>query len=88
MEGYVKRILLQLQHEAPNKIQHSPSAYVPPIFGSRKPQTVNIDTLESFTKEDAKRLQQIGGKLLYDDAYTEYTSNASHNRYRENQQSI
>ena len=65
MLGYVKRALLQFQHEAPNKTQHSPSAYVPPIFGSRKQQMTNIDTSQPFTKDDAKRLQKICQKFLY-----------------------
>ena len=65
MPGYVKRVLLQFQHEAPNKTQHSPSTYVPPIFGSRKRQMTNIDTSPPFTKEDVKQLQQICGKFLY-----------------------
>ena len=45
MPGYVEKALKQFKHIlSSNKRQDSPSPFVPPKFGSRKPQMTHRDT--------------------------------------------
>ena len=65
MPGYVRKALLQFQHEIPPRLQQSPSKYISPVYGSKAPQMTKIDESPSFTKADGKRLEQVCGKFLY-----------------------
>ena len=63
MPGYVKKALLQFQHEDTKK-QYGPSHYVAPTYGAKQ-QMTRIDTSQPMTPQEIKRLQQVCGKFLY-----------------------
>jgi hypothetical protein len=63
MSGYVKKALLQFQHEE-TKQQYGPSQYIAPTYGARQ-QMTSIDISPALSKDDTKSLQQVCGKFLY-----------------------
>lgn len=63
MPGYVKKALLQFQHEAA-KQQYGPSQYIAPTYGAKQ-QMTSIDDSPLLSKGDTKLLQQVCGKFLY-----------------------
>ena len=64
MPGYVKKALLQFEHEIPKKHQYAPSKYTPPEYG-KKVQMATIDDSDPMNKEQIKKLEQVCGKFLY-----------------------
>jgi hypothetical protein len=63
MPGYIKKALLQFQHETAKK-QYGPSPYIAPTYGAKQQMTsINDSTL--LSKDDRKLLQQVCGKFLY-----------------------
>jgi hypothetical protein len=63
MPGYVKKALLQFQHETAKK-QYGPSPYIAPTYGAKQ-QMTSIDKPPLLSKDDKKLLQQVCGKFLY-----------------------
>ena len=50
MPGYVKKVLKQLNYlQSSNKCQDSPSPFVPPKFGSGKPQMPRIAVTYNYS---------------------------------------
>ena len=64
MKDYVRKALIQFQHEAPKKHYYAPSKYIPPKYGSTQ-QMTKIDTTEPISKDQKLFLQQVTGKFLY-----------------------
>ena len=64
MKGYVKKALLQFQHQKPTKHYAAPSQYIPPNYG-QKQQMTNLDLSKPMTKAQKHFLQQVTGKFLY-----------------------
>jgi hypothetical protein len=63
MPGYVKKLLLQFQHEE-TKQQYGPSQYIASTYGAKQ-QMTSIDISPALSKDDTKLLQQVCGKFLY-----------------------
>jgi hypothetical protein len=63
MPGYVKKALLQFQHETAKK-QYGPSPYIAPTYGAKQ-QMTSIDNSPLLSKDNKKLLQQVRGKFLY-----------------------
>jgi hypothetical protein len=63
MPEYVKKALLQFQHETAKK-QYGPSPYIVPTYGAKQ-QMTSIDDSPLLSKDDKKLLQQVCGKFLY-----------------------
>ena len=63
MPGYVKKALLQFQHEAA-KPQYGPSQFIAPTYGAKQ-QMTNIDESPPLSKDDTKLLKRVCGKFLY-----------------------
>lgn len=64
MDGYVKKALLQFQHDIPKQHHHAPSKYHLPKYGAKQ-QMTKLDTTEPMTPAQKKLLQQVAGKFLY-----------------------
>jgi hypothetical protein len=65
MPGYIKAALHKYQHPAPERPEHSPHAWNPPIYGA-KTQFVNEPTPSpALSDKDVNKLQQLTGTLLY-----------------------
>jgi hypothetical protein len=63
MPGYVKKTLLQFQHETAKK-QYGPSRYIAPTYGAKQ-QMTSINDSPLLSKDNKKSLQQVCGKFLY-----------------------
>jgi hypothetical protein len=63
MPGYVKKVLLQFQHETAKK-QYGPSPYIAPTYGAKQ-QMTSIGDSPLLSKDDKKLPQQVCGKFLY-----------------------
>ena len=64
MPGYVNNALEKLNHPAPARKQHAPSAYIPPQYG-KQPQQPSIQQEHTLTEQQQKRLQTVCGLFLY-----------------------
>ena len=66
MPGYVKKALKQFNHVlSSQKRVDSPTPFVPPKYGSKKPQMVYKDTSPPMTPKQKLQLQRIVGQFLY-----------------------
>ena len=80
MSGYVEKALKQFKHIlSSNKQQDSPPPFVPPKFGSRKPQMTHRDASPPLSAKEKLNLQQIIGKFLYYTRATDETMGHSLN---------
>jgi hypothetical protein len=65
MPGYVARALQRFEHSAPTRKQHSPHAWIKPIYGKAPQLTAAPDRSQPLTPDGIHRLQEIIGVLLY-----------------------
>jgi hypothetical protein len=66
MDEHIPEALSQFQHPTPTKPQHSPHAWIKPIYGAAPQMTALPDTSTTLTAAELTTLQQIIGTLLYD----------------------
>jgi hypothetical protein len=65
MPGYIKAALHKYQHAAPERPEHAPHTWNPPIYGA-KTQFVEDKTISpALSNKDVNKLQQLTGTLLY-----------------------
>jgi hypothetical protein len=65
MPGYIKAALHKYQHASPDRPEHAPHTWNPPIYGA-KTQFVKDETLSpALSNKDVNKLQQLTGTLLY-----------------------
>ena len=65
MPGYVAKALLRFQHTAPPRPQHSPPAWLAPVYGAAPQLTAPADTSTLLDAPGVTRIQEILGVLLY-----------------------
>ena len=66
MPGYVRKALKQFNHiQSSQKRVDSPTPFVPPKYGSCKPQMTSTDISPPMTAKEKLQLQHIVGKFLY-----------------------
>jgi hypothetical protein len=64
MPAYVSNILSKFQHDAPKHPQHTPSRYVPPVYGA-KTQYATKDETPPLTAQQCLTIQKVTGSVLY-----------------------
>jgi hypothetical protein len=64
MPGYIKAMLLRLQHPMPGRPQHAPHQWTQPAYG-QKLQLAPIDETPKLDKTGIKFIQSTIGSLLY-----------------------
>jgi hypothetical protein len=64
MPGYVKNALVKFRHCLPDTLQHAPSHYTAPIYGS-KVQYETTDTTAPLDADGTSFIQQISGTFLF-----------------------
>jgi hypothetical protein len=65
MPGYIKVTLHKYQHPAPERPEHAPHTWNPPIY-CPKMQFMNETTPSpTLSDKDVNKLQQLTGTLLY-----------------------
>jgi hypothetical protein len=65
MPGYIRAALHKYQHAAPERPEHVPHTWNPPIYGA-KTQFVKDETISpALSDKDINKLQQLTGTLLY-----------------------
>jgi hypothetical protein len=65
MGDYIPETLARFQHSAPTKPQHSPHAWLKPIYGTDPQMTAPPDTSATLSAAEITTLQQIIGTSLY-----------------------
>ena len=60
MKGYVKKALIQFQHETTKQHYFAPSKYIPPKYRSNQ-QMPKLDTSDPISKDQKLFIQQGGG---------------------------
>jgi hypothetical protein len=65
MPGYIARALQRFEHPVPARKQHSPHAWIKPVYGAAPQLTPAPDTSSPLPKAGIKRLQEIIGVLLF-----------------------
>jgi hypothetical protein len=65
MPGYVAKALHRFQHSAPTRPQHSPHAWVAPVYGMATQLTAPPDLSAPLDANGTTRIQEVVGVLLY-----------------------
>jgi hypothetical protein len=65
MPGYIEKALQRFQHTVPLRPQHSPHAWVPPLYGAKIQLTSETDVSPPLDKAGITCLQEVIGTLLY-----------------------
>jgi hypothetical protein len=65
MPGYVDNALIKFRHLMPTRLQHSPSHYTAPVYGSTAPQYKTSDTSAALDKDGTTFIQQVAGTFLF-----------------------
>jgi hypothetical protein len=65
MPGYIKAALHKYQHPAPERPEHSPHTWNPPIYGAKTQFVSNTKPSPSLSDKDVNTLQQLTGTLIY-----------------------
>jgi hypothetical protein len=65
MEGYIDTVLAKYNHQRPKKPVLSPYKAAPISYGAKVQYTDNEDTTPPLNDAGVKRVQGIGGALLY-----------------------
>jgi hypothetical protein len=65
MPGYIERALQRFEHPAPTKPEDSPHDWIKPNYGAHVQLTTPIDTSDSLSAKETKRLQEVIGTILY-----------------------
>jgi hypothetical protein len=65
MNDYIPETLARFHHPTPTKPQHSPHAWLKPVYGATPQMTAPPDTSANLAAADITTLQQIIGTLLY-----------------------
>ena len=64
MDGYVKKVFLQFQHEMPKPTYSAPLKYNIPQYGAKQ-QLTQLDTSAPLPKAQQTLLMKVAGKFLY-----------------------
>jgi hypothetical protein len=64
MHGYVSNMLSKFQHDSPKKMQHTPSKYVTPLYGSRTQDATKYET-PPLTAKQCLITRKVTGSVLY-----------------------
>jgi hypothetical protein len=62
--GYVSNVLRKFQHDAPKHLQHTPTRYVTPVYGS-KTQYAMTDEKPPLTAKQCLTIHKVTGSVLY-----------------------
>jgi hypothetical protein len=65
MPGYIKAALHKYQHAAPERPEHAPHTWNPPIYGAKTQYVQDKITSPALFEKDVNKLQQLTGTLLY-----------------------
>ena len=65
MPDYIKRALIQFQHQAPPKPVHSPAKFEQPTYGAKIQYAKDEPESKPLSNEELLRLQQVVGTFLY-----------------------
>jgi hypothetical protein len=65
MPGYIKAVLHMYQHTAPARAEHTPHKWNTSIYGGNTKYIEDVEGSHSMLPKDVKRVQQLGGTLLY-----------------------
>jgi hypothetical protein len=65
MPGYIKAALHKYQHAAPERPEHAPYTWNPPIYGAKTQFLTEITTSPTLSDKVVNKLQQLTGTLLY-----------------------
>ena len=63
--GYIKKTLLQFNHEAPKRRQDSPFPHTPPDYGAKKQYAKEADNAPALDAKGKRFIQQVCGKFLF-----------------------
>jgi hypothetical protein len=64
MPGYVSNVFSKFQHDAPKHMQHTPSKYATPVYGS-KTKYATEDETPPLTAKQCLTIQKVTGSVLY-----------------------
>jgi hypothetical protein len=64
MPGYVSKVLIKFQHDAPKHPQHTPSRYFTPVYGARAQYATKYETPSLMAKQ-CITIQKVTGSVLY-----------------------
>ena len=64
MDSYIKKALLQFQHELPTQHFYTPSKFNPSQYGAKQ-QFTTVDTSQPLTPNQTECLEQISSSTLY-----------------------
>jgi hypothetical protein len=65
MPRYTKAALHKYQHPAPERPEHSPHTWNPPIYGAKTQFVSDTKLSRALSDKDINKLQQLTGTLLY-----------------------